>query len=98
MSISGIINTHFIVAYLISRHGTAEQRAAFLPKMASGEIRAAFSMSEPGLGSDVAAIRTTARRDGDDYLISGQKMWLTNGASANLVALLARTEEDAGQP
>jgi alkylation response protein AidB-like acyl-CoA dehydrogenase len=91
MSISGIINTHFIVAYLISRHGTAEQRAAFLPKMASGEIRAAFSMSEPGLGSDVAAIRTTARRDGDDYLISGQKMWITNGASANLVALLART-------
>jgi alkylation response protein AidB-like acyl-CoA dehydrogenase len=91
MSISGIINTHFIVAYLISRHGTAEQRAAFLPKMASGEIRAAFSMSEPGLGSDVAAIRTTARRDGDDYVISGQKMWITNGASANLVALLART-------
>jgi alkylation response protein AidB-like acyl-CoA dehydrogenase len=91
MSISGIINTHFIVAYLISRHGTAEQKATFLPRMATGEIRAAFSMSEPGLGSDVAAIRTTARRDGDDYLISGQKMWLTNGASANLVALLART-------
>ena len=91
MSISGIINTHFIVAYLISRHGTAEQKASFLPPMATGEIRAAFSMSEPGLGSDVAAIRTTARRDGDDYVISGQKMWITNGASANLVALLART-------
>jgi alkylation response protein AidB-like acyl-CoA dehydrogenase len=91
MSISGIINTHFIVAYLITRHGTAEQKAAFLPKMATGEIRAAFSMSEPGLGSDVAAIRTTARRDGDDYVIGGQKMWITNGASANLVALLART-------
>ena len=100
MSISGIINTHFIVAYLISRHGTAEQRAAFLPKMATGEIRAAFSMSEPGLGSDVAAIRTTARRDGDDYVITGQKMWITNGASANLVALLARTpsEGEAGRP
>jgi alkylation response protein AidB-like acyl-CoA dehydrogenase len=91
MSISGIINTHFIVAHLIARHGTAEQKTTFLPKMATGEIRAAFSMSEPGLGSDVAAIRTAARRDGDDYLISGQKMWLTNGASANLVALLART-------
>ena len=61
MSISGILNTHFIVAYLIGRHGTAEQKATFLPKMATGEIRAAFSMSEPGLGSDVAAIRTTAR-------------------------------------
>ena len=91
MSISGIINTHFIVAHLIGRHGTAEQKTAFLPRMATGEVRAAFSMSEPGLGSDVAAIRTTARRDGDDYLISGQKMWLTNGATANLVALLART-------
>jgi alkylation response protein AidB-like acyl-CoA dehydrogenase len=97
MSISGIINTHFIVAYLIGRHGTAEQRAAFLPQMATGEIRAAFSMSEPGLGSDVAAIRTTARRDGDDYVISGQKMWITNGASANLVALLARTPAGNGQ-
>src|SRR5271170_393091 len=91
MSISGIINTHFIVAYLITRHGTAEQKASFLPKMATGEIRAAFSMSEPGLGSDVAAIATTARRDAEDYVIGGQKMWITNGASANLVALLART-------
>jgi alkylation response protein AidB-like acyl-CoA dehydrogenase len=97
MSISGIINTHFIVAYLITRHGTAEQKASFLPKMATGEIRGAFSMSEPGLGSDVAAIRTTARRDGDDYVISGQKMWLTNGASANLVALLARTPAGNGE-
>ena len=98
MSISGIINTHFIVAHLIARHGTAEQKSTFLPKMATGEIRAAFSMSEPGLGSDVAAIRTAARRDGDDYLISGQKMWLTNGASANLVALLVRTPAGNEQP
>jgi alkylation response protein AidB-like acyl-CoA dehydrogenase len=98
MSISGIINTHFIVAYLISRHGTEQQKASFLPAMATGEVRGAFSMSEPGLGSDVAAIRTAARRDGDDYVISGQKMWLTNGASANLVALLARTPEGADRP
>jgi alkylation response protein AidB-like acyl-CoA dehydrogenase len=98
MSISGIINTHFIVAYLISRHGTEEQKASFLPAMATGEVRGAFSMSEPGLGSDVAAIRTAARRGGDDYVISGQKMWLTNGASANLVALLARTPEGADRP
>ena len=98
MSISGIINTHFIVTYLIGRHGTEEQKASFLPRMATGEVRAAFSMSEPGLGSDVAAIRTAARRDGDDYVISGQKMWLTNGASANLVALLARTPEGAARP
>src|SRR5258707_5418755 len=98
MSISGIINTHFIVAYLISKHGTEEQKASFLPRMATGEVRAAFSMSEPGLGSDVAAIRTAARPDGDDYVLRGQKMWLTNGASANLVALLARTPEGAAKP
>jgi alkylation response protein AidB-like acyl-CoA dehydrogenase len=98
MSISGIINTHFIVAHLIGRHGTAEQKAWFLPKMATGEVRGAISLSEPGVGSDVAAISTTARRDGSDYVISGQKMWLTNGASAGLVALLARTDEGAPTP
>jgi alkylation response protein AidB-like acyl-CoA dehydrogenase len=98
MSISGIINTHFIVAYLVSRHGTEEQKDALLPRMATGEVRGAFSMSEPGLGSDVAAIRTSARLDGDDYVISGQKMWLTNGASANLVALLARTPSADSRP
>jgi alkylation response protein AidB-like acyl-CoA dehydrogenase len=98
MSISGIINTHFIVAYLIGKHGTDEQKASFLPRMATGEIRAAFSMSEPDLGSDVAAIRTAAVPEGADYVISGQKMWLTNGASANLIALLARTPEGAPRP
>jgi alkylation response protein AidB-like acyl-CoA dehydrogenase len=98
MSISGIINTHFIVAYLIAKHGTDEQKDRFLPRMATGEIRAAFSMSEPDLGSDVAAIRTAAKPDGDDYVISGQKMWITNGASANLIALLARTPEGAPRP
>ena len=98
MSISGVINTHFMVAYLISKYGTEEQKDAFLPKMATGEIRAAFSMSEPGLGSDVAAIRTAARPDGGDYLISGQKMWITNGASSNLIVLLARTPEGEPRP
>src|SRR6201996_1624212 len=98
MSVSGVINTHFIVSYMIARHGTEEQKAAFLPGMAAGDIRAAFSMSEPELGSDVAAIRTEARRDGDDYVISGQKMWLTNGSSSSLVALLARTDEGGARP
>jgi alkylation response protein AidB-like acyl-CoA dehydrogenase len=98
MSLSGIINTHFIVAYLISAHGTDEQKDYFLPKMAAGEIRAALSMSEPGLGSDVAAIRTSARRDASDYVLNGQKMWLTNGATASLVALLARTDEGQENP
>ncbi|MEW1860047.1 acyl-CoA dehydrogenase family protein [Streptomyces sp. NPDC088194] len=96
MSVSGIINTHFIVAYMIQQHGTQEQKDYFLPKMATGDVRGAFSMSEPGLGSDVSAIRTKAVREGDAYVINGQKMWLTNGGSANLVAVLCRTDE--GQP
>jgi len=98
MSLSGIINTHFIVAYLISAHGTAEQKDYFLPKMATGEIRSALSMSEPGLGSDVAAIRTAARQAGDDYVIAGQKMWLTNGSTSNLLLLLAKTDEGGAKP
>ena len=97
MSVSGIINTHFIVAYMLLQHGTDEQKAKYLPKMATGEVRGAFSMSEPGCGSDVAAIKTKAVKDSDDegagYSITGQKMWLTNGGSANLVAVLVKTDE-----
>jgi alkylation response protein AidB-like acyl-CoA dehydrogenase len=95
MSVSGIINTHFIVAYLLLQHGTEEQKRRYLPRMATGEVRGAFSMSEPGCGSDVSAITTKATRDGDDYVIDGQKMWLTNGGSANLVAVLVKTDEGA---
>lgn len=93
MSVSGVLNTHFIVAYMIRQHGTAEQKSHFLPRMATGQVRGAFSMSEPELGSDVAAIRTRATLDGDDYLVNGQKMWLTNGGSSTLVAVLVRTDE-----
>jgi len=98
MSVSGVINTHFIVAYMLMRHGTDEQKQRYLPKMATGEVRGAFSMSEPGLGSDVAAIKTKAVKDGDKYTINGQKMWLTNGGSSNLVAVLARTDEGEESP
>jgi len=97
MSVSGIINTHFIVAYMLLQHGTEEQKQKYLPRMATGEVRGAFSMSEPGLGSDVSAIKTKAVRDGDtdDWTITGQKMWLTNGGSANLVAVLVKTDTGA---
>jgi alkylation response protein AidB-like acyl-CoA dehydrogenase len=96
MSVSGVINTHFIVAYMIIQHGTQEQKERFLPRMATGEVRGAFSMSEPGLGSDVAGIRTKATKQGDgSYVIDGQKMWLTNGGSSTLVAALVRTDEGA---
>ncbi|HYN28933.1 MAG TPA: acyl-CoA dehydrogenase family protein [Dermatophilaceae bacterium] len=97
MSVSGIINTHFIVAYLLLQHGTEEQKQRYLPRMATGEVRGAFSMSEPGMGSDVAAIRSKAVRDGadgDKWTLEGQKMWLTNGGSSNLVAVLVRTDPD----
>jgi len=96
MSISGIINTHFIVAHLLLQHGTDEQKQRYLPRMAAGEVRGAFSMSEPGCGSDVSAIRTRAqRRDDDTFVINGQKMWLTNGGSSTLVAVLVKTDDDA---
>ena len=98
MSVSGVINTHFIVAYMLMHHGTEEQKQKYLPRMATGEVRGAFSMSEPGLGSDVSAISTKAVRDGDDYVINGQKMWLTNGGSSTLIAVLTKTDEGAETP
>jgi alkylation response protein AidB-like acyl-CoA dehydrogenase len=95
MSVSGIVNTHFIVAHMLMQHGTDEQRHKYLPRMATGEVRGAFSMSEPGCGSDVAAITTRAVPREGSYVIDGQKMWLTNGGSANLVAVLVKTDTGA---
>ena len=96
MSVSGVINTHFIVAYMLIQHGTEEQKQKYLPKMATGEVRGAFSMSEPSLGSDVSAISTKATKlDDGSYEITGQKMWLTNGGSSTLVAVLVKTDEGA---
>jgi alkylation response protein AidB-like acyl-CoA dehydrogenase len=95
MPVSGVINTHFIVSYMIAQHGTEEQKAHYLPRMATGEVRGAFSMSEPGCGSDVSAITSKAVRDGDDYVLNGQKMWLTNGGSSTLVAVLVLTPGEA---
>ncbi len=105
MSISGVINTHFIVAYMIAQHGTDEQKQRLLPKMATGEIRGAFSMSEPECGSDVAAIKSRAKPDGrggtpagegvaggGQFVLDGQKMWLTNGARAGVVATLVKDD------
>ena len=98
MSVSGIINTHFIVAYLLKQHGTEEQRQSLLPRMATGDVRGSFSMSEPGLGSDVSAISTRAVKDGDEFVITGQKMWITNGGTSNLLAVLVKTDEGADTP
>jgi alkylation response protein AidB-like acyl-CoA dehydrogenase len=96
ISISGIVNTHFIGSYLLMKFGTDEQRRRHLPRMATGEVRAAFSLSEPELGSDVQAIKTSARKTHDgDYEINGQKMWVTNGLLSSLVFVLVRTDPDA---
>jgi alkylation response protein AidB-like acyl-CoA dehydrogenase len=96
ISISGVINTHFIGSYLLMKFGTDEQRETYLPRMATGEIRAAFSLSEPELGSDVQAIKTSAKK-GDDgaYEINGQKMWVTNGLRSTLVFVLVKTDPEA---
>ena len=96
ISISGIINTHFIGSYLLLKFGSDEQRERLLPRMATGEVRAAFSLSEPELGSDVAAIKTSAKKlESGDWEINGQKMWVTNGLRSGLVFVLVRTDPDA---
>ena len=94
-TLSGIMNGSFITSTMIGLHGTEEQRQTWLPRLASGEIRAAFSMTEPHAGSDVQSIRTTAVRDGDDYVLTGQKMWVTNGWRSGLISVLAKTDPDA---
>ena len=96
ISISGIVNTHFIGSYLLMKFGTDEQKEKYLPRMATGEIRAAFSLSEPELGSDVQAIKTPAKKvDDGNYEINGQKMWVTNGLRSALVFVLVKTDPDA---
>jgi alkylation response protein AidB-like acyl-CoA dehydrogenase len=96
ISISGVINTHFIGSYLLMKFGSEEQKEKYLPRMATGEIRAAFSLSEPELGSDVQAIKTKAvKTDDGSYEINGQKMWVTNGLRSDLVFVLVKTDPNA---
>jgi alkylation response protein AidB-like acyl-CoA dehydrogenase len=99
ISISGIVNTHFIGSYLLMKFGTDEQKQKYLPRMATGELRAAFSLSEPELGSDVQAIKTRASKTDDgDYEINGTKMWVTNGLMAGVVFVLVKTDPKADPP
>jgi butyryl-CoA dehydrogenase len=93
MSLSGVLNTHMMAATLLKLHGTDDQRRRLLPKMATGEVRAALSLSEPDAGSDTRALRCKATPDGDEYILNGTKMWVTNGQRAGIVALAARTPE-----
>jgi len=96
MSLSGVINTHHIAASLVAAHGTEEQRSRWLPRMASGELRGCLSLSETDAGSDTRNLSCRAERDGDEYVITGTKMWVTNGERAGIVALAAVTREGIG--
>ena len=95
MAITGIFNSHLIMAAAVERFGTPEQKAKWLPKFATGEIRGGLALTEPDAGTDLQAIRTVARRDGDGYVIDGTKTWISNGIEGSCFALLVKTDPDA---
>ncbi|MEQ8263988.1 acyl-CoA dehydrogenase family protein [Pseudohaliea sp.] len=95
MAITGIFNSHLMMAAAVERFGTEEQKSAWLPRFASGEVRGGLALTEPNAGTDLQAIRSTARRDGDDYVINGTKTWITNGIQGSCVALLVKTDPAA---
>lgn len=95
MSISGIINSHLIMAHIVARTGTEAQKRAFLPRFASGGLRGGLALTEPDCGTDLQAIRTTARREGDHYVVNGTKTWISNGIEGSCFALLVKTDPAA---
>jgi alkylation response protein AidB-like acyl-CoA dehydrogenase len=95
MSISGIVNSHLIMATVVQRHGTEQQKAAFLPRFATGELRGGVGLTEPDCGTDLQAVRTAAKRVGGDYVVNGRKTWITNGLYGNCLALLVKTDANA---
>jgi alkylation response protein AidB-like acyl-CoA dehydrogenase len=95
MSLAGAMGGHTVVAKLIARFGTEEQKRHYLPRMATGEVRATMALTEPGGGSDLQALTTVARRDGDEYVVDGTKTWITNSRRSSLIALLCKTDPSA---
>ena len=95
MSVSGIINSHLIMAACVQRNGTEAQRQHFLPRFASGELRGGLALTEPDCGTDLQAVRTVARRDGDHYVINGTKTWISNGSHGQVFAVLVKTDPGA---
>jgi alkylation response protein AidB-like acyl-CoA dehydrogenase len=95
MAITGIFNSHLIMAAAVERFGTSEQKAEWLPRFASGEVRGGLALTEPDCGTDLQAIRTTARREGDRYIINGTKTWISNGIEGSCFALLVKTDPGA---
>ncbi len=92
MSVAGIINSHLIMAMCVQRCGTPEQKAYWLPKFATGELRGGIALTEPDCGTDLQAIRTVAKRVGEHYVVNGTKMWISNGIYGNCFALLVKTD------
>jgi len=95
MSLSGIFNSHLIMCSAVIRHGTEDQKREWLPKLATGAIRGGLALTEPNCGTDLQAIRMTAKRDGDEYIINGTKTWISNGIHGTLFALLVKTDPNA---
>jgi len=98
MSVSGFFNAHLIMAAAVQRFGTEEQKRRYLPKFASGELRGGVALTEPDCGTDLQAVRTQARRDGDVYVVNGAKMWITNSAEGNILAVLVKTDPKTQPP
>jgi len=95
MSLTGIFNSHLMMAILVEKFGTEEQKARFLPKFVSGEVRGGLALTEPDAGTDLSAIRTRAKRDGDHYVVNGTKTWISNGIRGSAFAVLVKTDLEA---
>jgi alkylation response protein AidB-like acyl-CoA dehydrogenase len=98
MSVAGLFNSHLIMAQALQRYGTAEQQRRFLPRFATGELRGGIALTEPDCGTDLQAVRTHARRDGDHYVVNGAKTWITNSAEGQILAVLLKTDPRAQPP
>src|SRR5262245_5168250 len=98
MSVAGVLGTHLVICDILRHHGTDEQQARVLPRLATAEWRGALALTEAQAGSDLQAIRTTATRDGDDYVLAGAKLWITNARSADIFVVLAKTNPRAAPP
>ncbi|HEY7744567.1 MAG TPA: acyl-CoA dehydrogenase family protein [Burkholderiales bacterium] len=98
MSVPGFFNSHLIMAGAVERYGTAEQKRRYLPRFASGELRGGIALTEPDCGTDLQAIRTRARREGDHYVVNGAKTWITNSAEGQILGVLVKTDPKASPP
>ena len=95
MSLTGVINSHLMMALIVQRYGTEKQKTYWLPRFATGELRGGLGLTEPDAGTDLQAVRTTAKRVGDNYVVNGGKMWITNCIQGHVLALLVKTDVNA---